>query len=182
MPISVNLDSDLIVKLDEAAAKEQVSRSRFIAKCVETYLTEGALRSTKNNELKELQKQFRESEATISSIKSELKNAKSENEVLKSEIAELEADLKECQTTEAVVAGLQKELDYSQREKGRSEVDLQALKEQVRKLEDDKNYLKEQLSRVTLLLPAPKPTFSLREWLFGQGKKKDKEGDQPQWS
>lgn len=41
MPISINLDSDLTVKLDGAAAKEQVSRSRFIAKCVETYLAEG---------------------------------------------------------------------------------------------------------------------------------------------
>jgi metal-responsive CopG/Arc/MetJ family transcriptional regulator len=180
MPISINLDSDLIVKLDEAAAKEQVSRSRFIAKCVETYLVEGALRSTKNNELKEIQKQFRESETTIGSIKKELKDAKSENEVLKSEIAELEADLKECQTTEAVVTGLQRELDYTQREKGRVEVDLQTLKEHVRKLEDDKDYLKEQLSRVTLLLPAPLPKFSFREWLFGKGKKKDKEGNQPQ--
>jgi hypothetical protein len=38
--------------------------------------------------------------------------------VLKREIAELNADLKECQTNEAVVAGLQKELEYTQREKG----------------------------------------------------------------
>jgi metal-responsive CopG/Arc/MetJ family transcriptional regulator len=41
MPISINLDSDLTFKLEEAAAKEQVSRSRFIAKCVEMYLAEG---------------------------------------------------------------------------------------------------------------------------------------------
>jgi metal-responsive CopG/Arc/MetJ family transcriptional regulator len=47
MPISVNLDNDLIVKLDGAAAKEQVSRSRFIAKCIETYLAEGALLATR---------------------------------------------------------------------------------------------------------------------------------------
>ena len=31
MPISINLDSNLTFKLEEAAAKEQVSRSRFIA-------------------------------------------------------------------------------------------------------------------------------------------------------
>jgi metal-responsive CopG/Arc/MetJ family transcriptional regulator len=180
MPISINLDSDLTVKLDEAAAKEQVSRSRFIAKCIETYLAEGALRSTRNNELKEIQKQLGEREATISGIKRELKDTKSENEVLKSEIAELKADLKESQTTEVVVTGLQKELDYTQREKGKVEAELQALKEQVRKLEDDKDYLKEQLSRVTLLLPAPKPKFSFRGWLFGQGKKKDEERNQTQ--
>lgn len=100
--------------------------------------------------------------------------------MLKSEIAELKTDLKECQTNEAVVTGIKKELEYTQREKGKLEVVLQALKEQVRELEDDKNYFKEQLSRVTLLLPAPKPKFSFREWLFGQGKKKDKERDQTQ--
>jgi predicted transcriptional regulator len=46
----------------------------------------------------------------------------------------------------------------------------------------DEAAAKEQVSRVTLLLPAPKPKFSFREWLFGQGKKKDNERDQMQSS
>jgi hypothetical protein len=41
-----------------------------------------------------------------------------------------------------VVTGIKKELEYTQREKGKLEVVLQALKEQVRELEDDKNYFK----------------------------------------
>ncbi len=45
------------------------------------------------------------------------------------------------------IYGRERTIPYIQREKSRLEADLQALKEHMRKLEDDKDYLKEQLSR-----------------------------------
>ncbi len=39
MQISFNLSDDLLGKIDAASAKENLSRSRFIVKCINAYLT-----------------------------------------------------------------------------------------------------------------------------------------------
>jgi hypothetical protein len=39
MQISFNLSDDLLGKIDTASAKENLSRSRFIVKCINAYLT-----------------------------------------------------------------------------------------------------------------------------------------------
>lgn len=39
MQISFNLSDDLLGKIDETSAKENLSRSRFIVKCINAYLT-----------------------------------------------------------------------------------------------------------------------------------------------
>ena len=39
MQISFNLSDDLLGKIDETSAKENLSRSRFIVKCINEYLT-----------------------------------------------------------------------------------------------------------------------------------------------
>jgi hypothetical protein len=39
MQISFNLSDDLLAKTDETSAKENLSRSRFIVKCINAYLT-----------------------------------------------------------------------------------------------------------------------------------------------
>jgi len=41
MQISFNLSDDLLGKIDEASARESLSRSRFIVKCINAYLTSG---------------------------------------------------------------------------------------------------------------------------------------------
>lgn len=39
MQISFNLSDDLLERIDETSAKESLSRSRFIVKCINAYLT-----------------------------------------------------------------------------------------------------------------------------------------------
>jgi len=41
MQISFNLSDDLLDKIDDASTRESLSRSRFIVKCINTYLTSG---------------------------------------------------------------------------------------------------------------------------------------------
>lgn len=41
MQISFNLSDDLLAKIDDASTKESLSRSRFIVKCINAYLTSG---------------------------------------------------------------------------------------------------------------------------------------------
>ena len=41
MQISFNLSDDLLGKIDDASTRESLSRSRFIVKCINAYLTSG---------------------------------------------------------------------------------------------------------------------------------------------
>ena len=63
MQISFNLSDDLLDKIDDASTKESLSRSRFIVKCINEYLTSG------ENYDKKQQLQSEITEATVNESK-----------------------------------------------------------------------------------------------------------------
>jgi predicted transcriptional regulator len=63
MQISFNLSDDLLGKIDDASTKESLSRSRFIVKCINEYLTSG------ENYDKKQQLQSEITEATVNESK-----------------------------------------------------------------------------------------------------------------
>jgi len=184
--ITINLPQDVLNDVDNEAATLNRKRSSLVAHYIKQHF-EVPPSTLTESELNQLELQLQDKTSLLDSLTNELQTAKSENHAIKKEIQQLKPendalnkenlklkeDLEKHKTTEIVVTGLQKELEYTQMEKSKLEYDLQLFRDINKKLEDDKDYLKEQLSRITLLLPAAKPKVGWRERLFGAKKQKE---------
>ena len=184
--ITINLPQNVLDEVDSEAASLSSKRSSLVAHYIKQHF-EVPTSTLTESELNQLELQLQDKTSLLDSLTNELQTAKSENRTLKNEILQLKPkndalnkeivklkeDLEKHKTTKSVVLGLQKELEYTQMQKSKLESDVQLFRDINKKLEDDKDYLKEQLGRVTLLLPAAKPKIGWRERLFGVKKQRE---------
>jgi len=189
MPIiSVNLSDELTQKLDETAGKR--NRSRFIAQCIEAYLSPPS--HVETGELQDLQnklnvkeQEIKKSGAEIEKLRSEhsslkskydellkaIEKLKSDNSELKSKYDELEkVNQENNKSKEAVVIGLQHNLELKDAQIKALEHEIVLQKDTIHELKGDKERLskRNELFTAHLLSPPKKPLLTRIKERFGR--------------